>query len=547
MRRRALHFQKSSAAPVTIIPNTFIGGIAPTYSTAALLASQLGIAENDITYFAISGVDIYARIEVNYSIGANTFNTDPNITEYEDFDGKATFLGNQAFYNADKLGFVYFPSATSIGWRCFASCKIFSKAIIPNATNLGGTVGDDTVFTASNTIQKIYCHASLETNNGGNPDGDLAVAISQGATVTYVQNYTPPSVITDLSIGTAYATAVELNFTPPASINAIEYYEVYVDGVINSRYAAGSEVMAIGFNPSSNTGNISVVAVDEFYNKSSFSNTVSASTNSTYVEDGATEIFSFRRKRAGAINAVRISRSSDNAETDILLPSNYKDFISLSSTVSAGGTLGSWIGSNDGIVKIIYGQIGFKNLSYTNVDYKLITAGVLNRANGKPAIIGNTTTGNGLESIGLNGGVSLTNASIFAAIRNNDIAVTNRIVGFGNYNKDGNGTGKIHWNPTADNSLRFDGAAINTPLVAASAGSKIRASFKNGNTYSDYINGMENIVPTILSGTNTIDDFYVGIHNAQNFNFSEAVIFLSDESLNKGPIESEMIGVYKIF
>ena len=55
---------------------------------------------------------------------------------------------------------------------------------------------------------------------------------------------------------------------------------------------------------------------------------------------------SLRKLKTSAVNCCEIRRSSDNTTTNILLENSGQ--ITLSSTVSAGGTLASWIGSDDG-------------------------------------------------------------------------------------------------------------------------------------------------------------------------------------------------------
>ena len=52
----------------------------------------------------------------------------------------------------------------------------------------------------------------------------------------------------------------------------------------------------------------------------------------------------------------RIRRSSDSAETDVF--SDINGNVTLSSTVGAGGTLTTWIGSNNGFVVTLYDQSG---------------------------------------------------------------------------------------------------------------------------------------------------------------------------------------------
>jgi hypothetical protein len=265
----------------------------------------------------------------------------------------------------------------------------------------------------------------------------------------------------------------------------------------------------------------------------------------------AKEIWSLRRVNPDATYAVRLKRSSDNAETDVELPES--GFISMSSTVSAGGDLATWIGSSNGIVTKVYGQQGFKDLVYTNADLKLINNGVLlvlYPGSGIPAVLTDTYGGNGLIATSVNGSNSIDTASIFSAVRyHNSFKAENVPYGFGNINYDMsyNG-GKRCFLPAGDNSLRFYGANIAANQVAAGNYEMIRTSFKNGDTYSDYINGVENIVPTIVTGTDIVDDFFINSYSNgySNAYWSESILFLNDQSSNREKIEAEINADYQI-
>jgi len=139
------------------------------------------------------------------------------------------------------------------------------------------------VFSGITTGSIIYCNPALATNNAGAPDGDLAYAISQGATVRYVANYTASSPVTTLSSGTIYNTAIQLNFTPPSSTNAIDYYEVYVNGVYNKTIlGSGEYVTGLSINTSYN---LTIYVRDIFYNLSLVSNVVTQSTSNYIYTD----------------------------------------------------------------------------------------------------------------------------------------------------------------------------------------------------------------------------------------------------------------------
>ena len=312
-------------APV-VTYNTYIGGVASTISTPALLAAKFtnypsGTAFSDanITNFTIVGDEIRCFIAVPYNNGLfDNGGTSLGCTYYKDNDGWIRNVGYVRSYpnlhtyyhpnatymeyygrNCPLLDMAYFPNITSIphvGFYGFMENKqagLKCKIYIPLATTLV-TPSTGAIFTAggANALTTIYCHPSLATNNGGAPDNDIATAISLGATVRYVTNFTAPSPITDLTAGTVYASAVQLNFTAPSSTNAIDYYEVWIDGALTEQRitASGQYVTLL---TASTTYSIELKPVDIYFNHSS-SNILSQTTASTYDVASANIVSSYQ-------------------------------------------------------------------------------------------------------------------------------------------------------------------------------------------------------------------------------------------------------------
>lgn len=287
------------APPVDLSTNTEIGGVAATINTPALLATRLGIDVSRITNFTIVGSDIKCRITGGYIIPTTPgFGNVTSLTYYRDTDALVTIIKNSAFYNtglSEEVRFdnctiieggalsknfatgFYLPKVTTVGGICFDNVSTANYYYLPLCTSLGSTNGDDLVFRNIKSGAIIYVNPSLATNNAGSQDGDLSAAITSGAVVRYVSNFTAPNPVTDLSAGTVYNTAIQLNFTPPSSTNAIDYYECYVNGVLKNTITASGQYI-IGLTPNT-FYNITLKAVDIFYNKSIVSNTVSQSTN----------------------------------------------------------------------------------------------------------------------------------------------------------------------------------------------------------------------------------------------------------------------------
>lgn len=98
----------------------------------------------------------------------------------------------------------------------------------------------------------------------------------------------------------------------------------------------------------------------------------------------------FKLKAAYTGWCLEIRRDSDNATVDVGFDSNGE--FSLDSPVSAGGTLGTWIGSNSGFVRSWYNQAEGPNnfpltSSLTTNQPRVVNAGVVETFNGKPAMI----------------------------------------------------------------------------------------------------------------------------------------------------------------
>jgi len=290
--------------------NTYIGGVASTISTASSLATKLGISVGNISNFTVVGSDIKCKITGSYAIPASAFQSNSSIRYYRDTDNLVTALGDHCFELSGLSGIVDFQNATTVGIASFDSCYYINRINLKNATSigdsafsnstgylesiyipactsLGSTSVSNNVFISLYNSIKIYANPALATNNAGSPDGDITSAISQGANVVYVTSSVAPNPITDLSSGTIYNTAIQTNFTAPTgSTNAIDFYDVYVNGVFSNKItASGGYAANVPINTSSN---ITVYVIDVFYNKSLVSNSITQSTsNYSYTDTDA--------------------------------------------------------------------------------------------------------------------------------------------------------------------------------------------------------------------------------------------------------------------
>jgi len=269
-----------------VIPtyNTYVGGVSASITSASILASTIGISVGNISNFTIVGSDIKCLITGSYALVNSAFLSNTSITYFNDAAGLVTSFSassgqSKTFDGATSLLWVYFPNVLTIsGLYAFRGAGYNATLIyIPRCTTLGTSVVgfQETFYTMYNC--SIYIDPSMATINSGGVEGDLAWAITQGTKVKYVSNFTVPSGVTTLSAGTIYNTAIQLNFTPPSSTNAIDYYKIYNNGVLKTQKLYNSGEYINGLSPNV-LHNFTIVAVDIYYNESVISNSISATT-----------------------------------------------------------------------------------------------------------------------------------------------------------------------------------------------------------------------------------------------------------------------------
>jgi len=293
--------------------NTSIGGVSATITTASALATKLAISVGAISNFTIIGSDINCMITGSYVIQADCFFANNAIKFYYDNDNLISDIKDRAFQNALNFKKGIFNGITTITGNFVFGGGVNNKRLTlimsnlvtanavpfyycgdcdftlyaPNFRTIASSTGDNTSFYTILSTSILYVHPSLATSNSGGVEGDIAYAIGRGATVRYVTNLTNPNPATSITTGSIYNSAVQLNFTSPTgSTNAIDYYEVYINGVLsNNIYRSGDCVVGLSKNTNYN---INIIAVDIFYNKSLVSNTVNATTsNYSYTDTEA--------------------------------------------------------------------------------------------------------------------------------------------------------------------------------------------------------------------------------------------------------------------
>ncbi len=251
----------------------------------------------------------------------------------------------------------------------------------------------------------------------------------------------------------------------------------------------------------------------------------------------ATEIFSYRRITASAVFCCRVVRNGDGAQTDVFLPDNINEFISLDSMTSAGITLGDWVYAVPGPHAFynitFYGQKGFKNAIFEplSAKYTVWTGGTFYTM-GANGVCNYTLAGasSGFKATDLNNGNPIADTTICSVHLYRNGGLSMGACGWGNAAYDGlPGIQRIMPNPENGISYIAGGAIAGSSGYSGSINMS-RVTIKSGDYFSDYINGAQNIPPTLRAGnTNITDDFNIMIWK-HSINFGEAIVFLNDKT-----------------
>jgi len=289
-------------------PNTFMGGVSSVIPNKEELARILGISSSAIPIFLVVGENVEANITANYDL---LWRFEPGVPEaatyFADYGGKCTqdhgyanfFKMKWVYHSADIILNLSYFSVSTVGFPVLEKIdlpavtaavsgefnvnanSVLNHLYIPNITALGVDATNNNVFGSSVFPSgcRVYVHPSLETNNAGSPDGDIAFIISKGAYVRYVSNSLKPNIVTGLTIDNIYKTAVDLSWNASSGSNGVDYYLIYVDGVLKTTSESLSAQL-IGLT-SGATYEFTVFAVDNFYNKSDVSVGISTQINGT--------------------------------------------------------------------------------------------------------------------------------------------------------------------------------------------------------------------------------------------------------------------------
>ncbi|WP_417237252.1 MULTISPECIES: fibronectin type III domain-containing protein [Flavobacteriaceae] len=331
-------------------PNLFLGGVGVTITTATILAIKMGIDEDNIFNFQIDANDnisCYIDITVvGFSIISNgpvggIYDTTTYVVDLGNVIG--TITGVSSFQNFDLLKVFHSNNLTQISggsvFRDINGTKALTTIIFPNLTTVSNTIvcrGSTSIeyvifnecltlgggtfqsiaagnmkrirlqkvtligssnSTAQGTFQvpsgtQIYVNPTMFTADGGSLEADLQQAIdTYSANVISIDDTTPPSAVSDLSASSITSSGCDLDFTPPSSTNALDFYEVWVENIdldlwhvdrVAGRYTINQEITSSGDTITGlTTGTnykIWIIACDEYWNRSEISNVIEITT-----------------------------------------------------------------------------------------------------------------------------------------------------------------------------------------------------------------------------------------------------------------------------
>lgn len=526
--------------------NTYIGGVSGTIATASDLANKLGISVGAISNFTIVGSDIKCKITGSYTIPASAFAYDTTIQYYRDTDNLITSIASEAFNSASNLyeikadgvttligvyvvantpllQIVSFPNLISCGSYGLASGtpgtnpKVF---YIPRCTNLGGTSGDNNALFGIELNSTLYIDPSLATNNAGAEDGDIVYARTRNATIRYVTSFVAPNPITDLSAGTIYNTAIQLNFTAPTGgTNAIDFYELHINGAYVKRIISGD--YAIGLTASAYY-NFEVYARDIYYN-GSVSNTATQSTSN----------YSYTDTDANASIAAK-SLTGKEQESEYLLITGLKTNSLYTKTQSIYTFKGTTTAQH---------KFNSKNPVDTNAGFRLTFTGAATFSNNGYQLNGSSYANTYFSPSAQQ---TLNSNGMTIVCGTNNPANSGDVVDIGSYNS---GTSRSHMTLKNNNTNYLQGFWLNSTVVSRTGTNDSRGIFtgtKQSATVTDFfLNGSQ--ISTVNSGgTLPSVNSYIGCVNLNGTPYGYSIQRIQMVLFHEGLSDAEVITLHSI-
>ena len=255
---------------------------------------------------------------------------------------------------------------------------------------------------------------------------------------------------------------------------------------------------------------------------------------------GAAAAYSLRRLSSAYTGpAIRVRRSSDNAEQDIGFDGDDLDTAALLTFVGAG----------DGLVTTGYDQSGNgRNATQSTAlkQPKIVESGSLVTLNSKPAI--SFTPRNFIEASTTVTSSSVTLVSVYS--QSNGAGAACRVFGVRNPVS----AAKMTAAQGCDGTLRFDGAASSVSAWPVADTQYVRFSTKDGTNITDHSNGVERLNESVAGLADTSGYVNVGCPQAGTGSeyaldgvVQESILYLSDEITQRDGIVEEINAYYGIY
>jgi hypothetical protein len=301
-------------------PNVFLGG----EHTKEYIAQELAVNLSDIKGFKSLNNNTEFYIGVNYELSNTAFYSDRSVDYFLDIGGKCAELGrgssDRSFTfnmikkiianNATQIGSRFAQDITPdciyeaenvktlIGYAFYGSRKGVGRVNIRNADTIqtiyGLTLSADNTFTnygedgiLNSNPNVFYMSDAIETLNNGVPPRSVSDMINRGADVRFIsisdQDNTPES-ISDLDFVSSNSNSITVNFS---DIQDADFYEVWIkdasdpNSALNKHSQFGeitNQDKVIKGLKDFTTYEVRLKAVDYYYNKGDFSNTILAQT-----------------------------------------------------------------------------------------------------------------------------------------------------------------------------------------------------------------------------------------------------------------------------
>jgi hypothetical protein len=272
--------------------------------------------------------------------------------------------------------------------------------------------------------------------------------------------------------------------------------------------------------------------------------------------NGAAAAYSLR-KLSNNYNgpAIRVRRSSDNAEQDIMFNGNGN---------LDESNLIAFVGANSGFVSIWYDQSGNSNRDATQTTQaeqpRIVNAGVIDRLNGNPCFIFDGINDNLISD---NLASTMTGEdksfSVISVCSKNNINTTAAVLGFGRNTStvpflipigfvNQNNDYRFQIRDDATNNTFFDGGfyAANTQYLLS--------NYSTGFSFELFSNSLSQINNSYNTGVTTLNQFCIGaVRRSSNpafpFNgkIQEVIFFNSDKSSDRATIQTNINSYYGIY